>query len=426
VSTFALCNLGCSKNLVDGERMLAFLRQAGHSITDDYAAAEVILVNTCAFIKEAQEEAIQHILDMAQFKKIGACTTLAVCGCFSQRYADTVRTKFPEVDMWVSLDTWEEAFRRHFGARGSAGYKRELTHEYGGQYLKIAEGCSHGCSYCVIPSIRGAYRSRQASAIVEEARWLYEKGTRELILVSQDTSYYGRDIGAGLVSLLERLLRDTAFPWIRMMYLNPHWVDETLIRLVGSEKRLCSYFDIPIQHISDPILKAMRRARPSSAQIRTLIEAIRTHAPGAAIRTSLIVGFPGETDREFGELVRFVGNARFDKLGVFPYSPEDGAPAAKLRGRPRRSTAERRAETIVDMQREISHAILHSRRGRVLPVMIDRVSEDPAYSHEGRTEFDAPEVDGAVFVNSIGAQVGRIAKVTVRESNDYDLFGTVA
>jgi len=434
--TVALQNLGCSKNQIDGERILALFASNGFEISEDASLADVIIVNTCAFIKEAQEEAIATILEMGVLRKNGRCATLIVSGCFSQRYRGQVKNEFQEVDVWAGVDDWEAVLSSLIKETRAAGkgesappthdnaapsFKRVLAEPLSTQYLKIAEGCSHACSFCVIPSIRGKFKSRGIDSVSEEARWLYEQGARELILVAQDTSFYGRDIGTNLVHLLESLLQGTDFPWIRMMYLHPQLVSDDLLRLIASESRLCKYFDIPLQHISDPILAAMNR-KPLSGGINAMIERIRELVDGAAIRSSFIIGFPGETEKEFGELTRFVQAARFDKLGVFPFSPEEGTPAHAMRPRPRANTVQKRCEELMAAQQEISREILESKVGGQTEIIIDRISDDPDFNYEGRTGSDAPEVDGRVFIQSGNCEIGQISKVKIIGASDYDLY----
>ncbi len=417
----ALQNLGCSKNLIDGEKILGFFKSAGFQLTEDLEEAEIIIVNTCAFIREAQEEAIETILESASYKKEGRCRTLVVTGCFSQRYRDEVAVQFPEVNLWAGVDDWEEVLNKYFQTESSLSFVRELSEPLSTQYLKIAEGCSHRCSFCAIPSIRGPFKSRPVQSIIDEARWLYSKGTRELILVAQDTSFYGRESGFNLALLLEEILKKTKFPWIRMMYLHPKFVDESLLKLISSESRICSYFDIPLQHISDPILKSMRRS-PLSADIYRLIDRIRALVPGSALRSSFILGYPGETEKDYKYLRDFIEFARFDKLGVFPYSPEQGTDAFELKKRPRSSTAQRRCEELMLLQREISREIMEEKIGTEIEVIIDTVSEEPDYNFEGRSRSDAPEIDGKVFISSGSFETGSIIKAKVFGANDYDLF----
>lgn len=421
----ALCNLGCSKNQIDGSTMLEYLCRSGFSHTDDFSKANVILVNTCAFIKEAKQEAIDKILEMASFKKSGVCTKLIVCGCFSQRFRGSVANQFPEVDFWAGTDDWPQLFERYLNASAvRPSFVRKLEKPLTTQYLKISEGCSHACTFCAIPLIRGKFRSRTIPSIVEEAQWLYEQGARECVLVSQDTSNYGRDGKSSLTFLLEQLLANTAFPWIRMMYLHPALIDDDLLRIVASETRLCPYFDVPLQHGADPVLKAMNR-RPLSKGIRGLVERIRAIVPDAAVRTTFIVGFPGETEDLFERLLDFVEEMRFDKVGVFPFSPEEGTPAFALRPRPRDSTAARRCEALMTLQREISETINALRIGRSVDCIIDRVADTGGFAYEGRTRWDAPDVDGKVFIKSEEYTQGPIVRVRISGADEYDLYGKI-
>jgi ribosomal protein S12 methylthiotransferase len=420
--TVALHNLGCSKNQIDGERIAHLFRTAGYRPVQDFSKADAIVVNTCAFIREAQEEAVEAILESAAFKKGGRCRKLIVSGCFSERYRERVTALFPEVDLWVGVHDWEKLLAQQFHPAPFSPFKREIAEPAAAQYLKIAEGCSHACSYCVIPAIRGEFRSRPVADILKEAQWLEAKGVRELILVAQDTSFYGRDIGSGLVALLEKLLAATAFPWIRLMYLHPAHVDGALLRLFAHEKRLCPYFDMPLQHIADPVLRAMNRS-PLSKGIRLLLEKVRTAVPEAALRSTFLLGFPGETEAHFKELLRFVEEVKFDRLGTFPWSPEEGTPACGLPRRPKPPTAARRCEELMLLQREISRNLLERKIGSVAEVIIDGPSEDPSFAFQGRTRFDAPEVDGRVFIKGCKCVPGSIVDVKIIGSSDYDLFG---
>ena len=402
--------------------MLGFLAAAGHSVVDSPAEAEVVLVNTCAFIQEAKQEAIDAILEMATLKTRGRCRFLGVCGCFSEKYHAEAAGTMPEVDRWFGVHTWPQQFAACFGApRGETSVYRRLTQPGATQYLKIAEGCSRRCSFCVIPSIRGPFRSRHYADILAEAHQLFDGGARECILVSQDTTSYGSDTGSDLPRLLERLLAETQFDWIRLMYLHPDKVTDTLIDLVASEPRLCSYFDIPLQHISDAILSRMRR-RPTQRKTYELVERIRIRAPKAAFRTTFIAGFPGETEPHFSELLRFMEWARFEKAGVFPFSAEQGTPASEYRPRPRNSTVSRRCETLLEAQREISRSIGTTRIGAECTVIVDRISDDGCCDFIARTEWDAPEVDGVVHVRTDRADAGGFMHVRVRDADVYDLF----
>jgi ribosomal protein S12 methylthiotransferase len=428
VRTVALHNLGCSKNQIDGERMLAGLVKAGFSFTDDFSQAQVIVVNTCAFIREAQQEAIDAIIEMAQFKKHGQCSTLIVAGCFSERFRNEARTRLPEVDAWAGVHDWPAYLHALFKTAPSPSFRRVLFPPVATQFLKIAEGCSRRCSFCAIPAIRGPFKSRSGAEIVREAQWLYFQGVRECVLVSQDTSSYGKDRHGSLVRLLELLCAKTKFPWIRLMYLHPQCVGDDFLRLVACEQRILPYFDIPLQHISDAILTSMGR-RPLSAGIRRMIERIRTIVPGAAIRTTFIAGYPGETARHFDELLAFVEAARFERMGVFPFSPEKGTKAVSLAPRPKNATVASRCSALMEIQREISAQICASRVGKTIDVMVDGPAQNsgifPHLHHdsalEARTMWDAPEVDGSVIIPGGSAAAGSIVPVTVIAAGDYDL-----
>jgi len=436
--------------------MLALFANDGLQIADDPSIADIIVVNTCAFIKEATQEAIDTILEMAELKKTGRCETLIVSGCFSQRYRDKAQNELPEVDIWAGVDDWEGVLSQLVeniprsnvhcidnlmdnctdnsiigidddgnsispNINRQSDFRRVLGEPISTQYLKIAEGCSHNCSFCVIPSIRGKFKSRGIEDSLREAQWLYGQGVRELILVAQDTSFYGRDIGTNLTALLESLLKSTYFPWIRMMYLHPKFVGDDLLNLMAAEPRLCPYFDIPLQHISDPILTAMNRT-PLSKGIYTLTDRIRKIVPNATLRSSFIVGFPGETEKEFGELRGFIQSVSFDKLGLFPYSPEEGTDAYEMRPRPRTPTVQKRCAELMSIQQEISRNLLETKVGTDVDIIIDRISDDPDFNYEGRTRGDAPEVDGRVFVSSGSFEIGQIVRIRVVGASDYDLF----
>lgn len=417
----ALYNLGCSKNVIDGERILHLFKSGGFEITEDFNTAQIIVVNTCAFIREAQEEAIETILEAASKKENGICQTVIVSGCFSERYRDKVAKEFPEVDLWVGVNDWEQLLPKLYNQSNPVSFERVLSGLPASQYIKIAEGCSHRCSFCVIPDIRGPFKSKQPQSIIDEAKWLYQKGVKELILVAQDSSFYGRDYGSDLTSLLETLLRETEFHWIRCMYLYPAFVNNNLLQLIAKEERLCSYFDIPLQHISEKILKSMNRT-PLTKDLYKLIEQIRSTVKDASIRSSFILGYPGETEQDFKELIDFIEFAKFDKLGVFPFSAEKGTKAFDMKPKPKSSTATRRCEEIMLLQRDISREILESKIGSSLEVIVDNISDDPDFNYEARSQFDAPEVDGKVLVTSGDIDIGTFSKVKIIGSSDYDLF----
>ncbi|MGD9201355.1 MAG: 30S ribosomal protein S12 methylthiotransferase RimO [Chitinispirillia bacterium] len=421
----AVNNLGCSKNIVDGETIASYLQSCGFNIINEFEKADIIIVNTCTFIQEATEEAIHTILEMSLFKKEGSCSSLIVSGCFSERYRNSIKNQFPEVDLWIGVKSWRKEINKFLGVIGKVSYKRKLTMPISTQYIKIADGCSHGCTFCIIPSIRGSYKSRSISSIIKEASWLYNRGVKECIIVAQDTSYYGKDKGTSIVNLLEILLNKTKFPWIRMMYLHPKYISSDLLNLIQSEKRLLSYFDIPLQHISQPILKAMRRAPSDPKQIYRIIDQIRAVVSDATIRTSFIVGFPGEKNSHFNQLIKFIERIRFDKLGVFPYSPEEGTGAFDLKHIPHDSTAQKRCETLMDVQREISREIGALRIGSKETVIIDAVHKDTPFKYEGRTRGDAPEIDGRVYFNKGSCSTGEFVETKIVDADDYDLYAEI-
>jgi len=423
---FAVNNLGCSKNIVDGETIAFYLHSCGFEAVNEFEKADIIIVNTCTFIQEATEEAIHTIMEISLYKKKGACSILIVSGCFSERYRDSIKNQFPEVDLWVGVKSWPKEINNFLDVIGKVSHERKLTIPISTQYIKIADGCSHGCTFCIIPSIRGPYKSRSIPSIVNEASWLYTQGVQECIIVAQDTSYYGKDMGTSLVKLLESLLQKTKFPWIRMMYLHPNYISSELLNLIQSEKRLCSYFDIPLQHISQPILKAMNRNPADPKEIYHIIEQIRTRISKATIRTSFIVGFPGEKNTHFSQLLKFVERARFEKAGVFPYSPEEGTKAFNLRPLPYNSTAQKRCEILLDLQREISREIGVSRIGSKETVIIDEIHNNSQFKFEGRTQGDAPEVDGRVYIKNGSHSVGEFVETEIVDADDYDLYAVTS
>ena len=416
-----LYNLGCSKNFVDGENIIGYMAANGFSIVKSSKEADVIIVNTCSFIEDATKEAITSILEMGQLKEDGKERTLVVSGCFSERYREDVAKEFPEVDLWVGVKNWVDELAKYFELKEKK-FDRILSEPLHSQYLKISEGCSHRCAFCIIPEIRGGFKSRPFEDVIAEAKWLEQQGVKELIVVSQDTTSYGRDIGTDLADLLKTLAEETSFPWIRMMYLYPSMVTDKLLDVVANEPRICSYFDMPLQHVSDPVIKRMGRV-PGKEGIYKLIEKIKTKIPDATIRTTFITGFPGETDEDIAELIKFIRWAKFDKLGVFPYSPEEGTRAEQFEEQIETQIAVERANIIMEIQMDISREIQESKVGKRFPVIIDALSEIPDYNFEGRTQGDAPEVDGRVFIINGDANIGDIRTVEIVDCDDYDLFG---
>ncbi|MDR0304613.1 MAG: 30S ribosomal protein S12 methylthiotransferase RimO [Chitinispirillales bacterium] len=415
-----LCNLGCSKNFVDGDTIAGFLVKNGFETTQNAAVADAIIVNTCSFIEQATQEAINTILEYASQKKVGS--EFIVSGCFSQRYKSKVEKNFPEVDLWLSTQNWREELKKFYNFQDiTKGFERILSEPIHTQYLKISDGCSHKCSFCVIPQIKGDFKSEPMEKIVKEAQILEEKGVKEIIIVSQDTSFYGRDIGVNLTVLLKTLLEATNFRWIRTMYLHPNFVDDEFLDFIAGNSRICPYFDIPLQHICDEILKSMGR-KPKKSELYKLIEKIRKKVPNATIRSSFIIGYPNENLKDFKELCEFVKWAEFDKLGVFPYSPEEGAKAAKLSNRPANKTVQKRITTIMEIQREISRKKQEAKIGQKIEIIVDGVSEFPEYNFECRSVGDAPEVDGKVFLTDGDAAVGDFVEAEIVDCDDYDLF----
>ncbi|MCL2844156.1 MAG: 30S ribosomal protein S12 methylthiotransferase RimO [Chitinivibrionia bacterium] len=415
-----LCNLGCSKNFVDGDTIAGFLVKNGFELTENSAEANAIIVNTCSFIEQATKEAIDAILEHIGQKSENA--KLIVSGCFSQRYKEKVAADFPEVDLWLSTDNWQEELQNFYDLQKiNVDFSRILSEPIHSQYLKIADGCSHKCSFCVIPSIKGDFRSEPTDKILKEALWLQEKGVKELILVAQDSSFYGRDIGTNIVNLLKMLIDKTNFRWIRLMYLYPSFVSDEFLDFIAQNPRILPYFDIPLQHISDDILKSMGR-RPLSAGLYKLVEKIREKVEGATLRTSFIIGYPNEKPKDFNELCEFVEWAKFDKMGVFPYSAEEGTKAANFPKQVGTKTVQKRVNTIMEIQREISAQSQENKVGQIIEVIVDRISDFEEYNFECRSISDAPEVDGRVFLIDGDADAGDFLEVEVIECDDYDLI----
>lgn len=436
-----LCiSLGCDKNLVDMERMLGLLGRDGFGFTDDEAEADAAIVNTCCFINDAKEESINTILELAQLKKSGRLRALLVTGCLAQRYQEEIIKEIPEVDGIIGTSSFDEistVLKRVLSGETvscfcdidktpSISGNRRLT--TGGHYafLKIAEGCDKHCTYCIIPSLRGRYRSVPMEELEEEARRLAEQGVRELILVAQETTLYGMDIYGRkmLPQLLCRLAKITDIRWLRLLYCYPEEINDELLEVIAEQKKVCHYLDLPIQHASDRILRRMGR-KTSKEELRCRIRQIRSRIPDIALRTTLITGFPGETKKDQEELLRFVREMEFERLGVFAYSAEEGTPAASFLAQvPEKLRRARRAE-VMELQQEIAFKKAESMRGKVLTAMIEgRAADEPVYV--GRTYMDAPDVDGYVFVEGEGDFLsGDFVQVKVTGASGYDLIGEV-
>ena len=436
--TVGLISLGCAKNLINSEQMLCLLKEAGYTITDDPAEADALIINTCAFIDSAKSEAIDNILECAELKKTGKLKTLLVAGCLPQRYKEELLEELPEVDGILGTGSFDEIVTALEQAEAGetplllgdlnapvseAG--RIVSTGPGWAYLKIAEGCDNRCAFCVIPSIRGKYRSRPMERILEEARGLAAGGVKELLVVAQDITRYGLDLYGKprLSELVRELCRIEGIHWIRLHYLYPDLIDDELIRTVAEEEKVVKYLDIPIQHINDGILKRMHR-RGSGADLEALLTRLRDHIPGLVIRTSLITGLPGEGVEEFGQLCDFLRRAKLERAGVFPYSPEEGTPACSME-RPDTETAERRCDLITELQSRIMDEFNESRIGTVQEVLAEGF-DVVAECWYGRSYADSPDVDGKVFFTGKNVQPGSFVRVRITETLDGDLVGELA
>lgn len=437
-------SLGCDKNLVDTEVMLGILAENGHTMVDDEHVADVIVINTCCFIHDAKEESIQNILEMAQLKEEGRLKALIVTGCLAQRYKEEILEEIPEVDAVLGTTSYEEIAKVIDAVlsdspmeRGDARLtmkdidylplvqtKRLVTTGGHFAYLKIAEGCDKHCTYCIIPKIRGNFRSVPMEQLLKEAEQLVESGVKELILVAQETTLYGMDLYGEkrLPQLLKELCKIEGLYWIRVLYCYPEEITDELIQVIKEEPKVCKYLDLPIQHASDGVLKRMGR-RTSKAQLIETIEKLREEIPEITLRTTLITGFPGETQEQHEELMEFVDEMEFDRLGVFTYSPEEDTPAAIMNDQIPEEVKEGRQAELMELQQEIVFDLAEDMIGRELLVMIEgKVADENAYV--GRTYRDAPNVDGLIFVNTDEELVsGDFAMVKVTGAMDYDLIG---
>ena len=408
-------SLGCSKNLVDTEMMIGYYKKEGYTIVSDVSAADMIVINTCGFIESAKQEAIDTILEMAEYKK-KKCKKLVVTGCLVERYLLELEDELPEVDLFIPIRDYDKIFER------LDYHNRIITTGKNYAYLRIADGCSNNCTYCAIPKIRGPFKSREFNDILKEAKELHQKGYNEIILVAQDTSRYGIDLynASRIAELLEEIAK-IDFRWIRFLYTYPEMITDELIDVVCRNKNICNYFDIPIQHISNEVLKRMGRKGGTSA-IYTAISKIREKIPDAIIRTSLIVGFPGETVKQFNQLNRFVRDVKFDRLGVFTYSMEDGTSAVKLNGHLTEKTKKRRFDKIMETQQNVSTQLNKMLIGKKYECVIDGVTEDGKY-YIGRSYMNVPDVDGVIFVKKEAPhKVGDIIHACVCSAVEYDLI----
>jgi ribosomal protein S12 methylthiotransferase len=446
-ATFSIVNLGCPKNLIDAERLAASLEEAGHRLEPDPARAELILINTCGFIEQAKQESLDTIAEMIAHKRAGRCRGLVVTGCLSQRYPRSLWEQLPEVDAFLGiggqgeiadicrriLDGQDERPCLIADTDGLAEEhipRKRLTVPHSA-YLKIADGCDNRCAYCAIPIIRGRYRSRRPEVLEQEARELAGRGVRELIVIAQDTTNYGRDLPGGprLPELLDRFCAIDGLRWIRLMYTHPAHVSDELIETVAAQEGICNYLDLPLQHVSDDLLEAMNR-RITGAGIEALIEKLRSSIPDITLRTTFIVGLPGETEEHFQRLLAFVERHRFEKVGVFSYSQEEGTPAAGMPGRPRRGVADRRLDELLRRQQRISLEHHQGLAGQELEVLVDALLPDDGVSDEagrewsavGRSRREAPDIDGSVYLTGEDLTPGRFVRARVEAYSEYDLY----
>jgi len=435
-----ILSLGCAKNLVDSEVMTGLLREAGYTATDCVEEADILLVNTCGFINAAKEESVNAILEAAGYKKEGRCKALVVTGCLAQRYKDELLHEIPEIDGLVGTGELPriarvvkealEGKRPAFVDSPSFIYNHEMprvisTPSYTA-YIKVAEGCDNRCAYCAIPMIRGTYRSRTIESIVSEARDLSGKGVKEINLIAQDITRYGLDLYGKhrLDELLIELAGLEKLSWIRLLYAYPTHFTDRLIDVIAGTDKICKYLDIPLQHADDVLLRSMNR-RGTCRDILRLIERLRESIPGLALRSSFIVGFPGETEERFQTLVDFVKTVRFDRIGVFAYSPEEGTPAAAMPGQVPDEIKEERKDRLMRIQEEISLEKNRAKIGKIISVLIEGKDQTEQEIYFGRTEADAPEIDGAVLVKGCGLNPGDLVQVRVTHAYEHDLIGEV-
>ncbi len=434
-------SLGCDKNLVDSEMMLGTLAEQGYQFTDDEEQADIIVINTCCFINDAKEESINTILEMAERKKDGQVKALLVTGCLAQRYKEEIQKEIPEVDAILGttavdqiaealsgiLQGTKENYIEDCNKKPVYGKKRMITTGGHYAYLKIAEGCDKHCSYCIIPKVRGNFRSIPMEALLKEAEELVSGGVKELILVAQETTLYGMDLYGEktLPELLHKLAEIEGLQWIRLLYCYPEEITNELILAIKEEDKVCNYLDIPIQHASDRILKRMGR-RTNRQQLKDIIETLRKEIPDICLRTTLITGFPGETEEDHEDLLAFVDEMEFDRLGVFTYSPEEDTPAALMEDQIEEDKKQERRNEIMELQQEISFDCAEQMIGRTLLSMVEgKLPDEDVYI--ARTYKDAPNVDGFLFIHTERQlMTGDFVKVTVTGSHEYDLVGEIA
>ena len=445
VAKIGFVSLGCPKNQVDSEVMIGLLEKENHEITPDAAQAEVMVVNTCSFINDAKKESIQAILEAAHLKEAGKCRRLIITGCLPERYAPEMRAEFPEADVFLGTNQITEIVRAVGGMNvplpdsyGRSDAKlflydhkmpRSLIGPKYSAYMKIAEGCNHACAFCVIPKIRGRFRSRSLPSLVNEARRLAAEGVKEITLVAQDTTGYGADLGMkdGLAGLLEALDTVKSIEWIRFLYAYPDAVSDRLIRVINESEKICRYIDMPLQHASAAVLKSMRRGG-SRTQLARMIERIRRNIPGVVLRTTFIVGFPGETGNNFRELRDFCREMEFDRMGVFAYSDEEDTPAFELRPKISARTAKARQRILMEQQAKIAARKNRELVGKEFRILVEGPSTESDLLLQGRLESQAPEIDGVCLINDSkveGIGIGDFRTIKITKAIGHDLLGTI-
>ncbi len=438
-------SLGCPKNLVDTEVMLGLLRKAGHSITPDRSEADVIVINSCSFIEASKRESIETILEAAELKKTGRCRKLIVTGCLAERYPGEILADLTEVDAVLGTNQLQEIVRAVAGdpvapptsfGRSDADFylydhstPRDLATPPYTAYMKIAEGCDHTCSFCVIPKIRGPFRSRSIESLIAEARALAERGVKEITLVSQDTTSFGLDLNLkdGLAVLLEALAGVESLGWIRFLYVYPDLFSDRLIEVINSHEKICRYVDMPLQHASARVLKSMLRGG-NRAGLERMIERIRAGIPGVTFRTTMLVGHPGESEDDFRELLSFCRDMEFDRLGVFTYSDEENTRSYELGVKVPARTAERRRQELMQQQSRISADLNRRLLGRELPVLVEGLSQESDLLLQGRLESQAPEIDGVCLINDAPdgpVNPGEFRTIRITRAFEHDLLGTI-
>lgn len=434
-------SLGCSKNLVDTEMMVGILQNAGYVLTDDLSEAHVIIINTCTFIDPAKQESIETVLEIANYKKTGKCERLVAAGCLTQQYKEALGKEIPEIDIFIGTDSWKnilKAVEKSYKFKNQKVYEfnctpcaseelipRKLTTPTYMAYIKVSEGCNKGCTFCYIPFVRGPMKSRTITSILTEVRNLVKQGVKEINLIAQDLSCYGQDLrdGTSLILLLQKLVKIKEIKWIRLFYLYPTNFTDELLELISKEDKICKYVDIPLQHISDNVLRKMNR-RDTSESIYMLLNKIRNTKPYITIRTTLMVGFPGETEKDFNKLCEFIKDVKFDNMGAFKFSPQDGTAAALMQEQLSESIKEKRYDELMAVQASISEHNNEKLIGKITEVLIEELIKDgEKVIAKGRASFQAPEVDGNTYVyNSYGINPGDFVKAEIVDSYDYDLI----